>query len=148
MQEENNIGEDTFKNILIAFILFSLFGFLILTTVTQSGTTYGKNMTEVTGGALDLNNFNQPISSFNQTAYNFQYRFEHQSIWSALVGVVVEGFFNILKDMVNLVVFPFALLQGVLIGVFHIPAIVTSVIWGVLIIVIIFGIWRLIKWGA
>lgn len=140
-------AEDTFKNILFAFILFALFGFLILTAVVQMGTDYGKNVTEVTGGALNINAYNSSISNINKTAQNFQERFTKQSVWSALAGVVVEGFFNIANDLFKIIFLPFNLLQNVMLDVFHIPAIVTSVIWALIILSVMFGIWRLIRVG-
>lgn len=141
------MAEDNFKSVVIGFILFALFGFLILTATSQSGIIYGKNMTEVSGGALNLSGFSEPIENLNTTAQNFQERFTKQSVWSAVAGVVVEGLFNIANDLFKLIILPFALLQGVMVNILHIPQIVTSVIWGLLILGIIFAIWRLIKIG-
>lgn len=141
------MAEDTLKNLVIGFILFSLFGALILTAVNQAGSNYGKNMSEVTGGALDFNKFNQSVSSVEQDAKNLKASFDKQSVWSAIAGVVVEGVFGIGKDMALMVLTPFDLLSDVMQDVLHVPAFVVSVILGILIISILFGIWALIKIG-
>lgn len=139
--------EDQFKNTLFAFILMSLFGMLILTAVTQLGGTYSKDMTEVTGGSLSLNQFNESINSIEQNSKDMKASFDKQSIWSAIAGVVVDGIFGIAKNMVTMILLPFDIIIGIMENVFHIPAFVTSVLLGLLILGIIFSIWRLIKIG-
>lgn len=140
------MAEDTFKNLIIGFIVFTLFGVLILTAVTQTGNDYGKNMTEVTGG-FQLDKFNQTATAFEEDAKALKTAFDRQSVWSAIAGVVVEGVFGIAKDMVNMILIPFDLISDIMMDVLHVPAIVSSVILGVLIISIMFAIWSLIKIG-
>lgn len=139
--------EDTFKNLLIGFILFTLFGYLILTAVNDTGTTYGKDLTEVTGGSLNSSKYYNNLSDISDAVNKFNARFEAGNVWSALAGVVVEGVFSIATDMITLITSPFSLLSGVLLNVLHIPSIVVSVILSILIISIIFAIWRLIRIG-
>jgi hypothetical protein len=139
--------EDQFKNTLFAFILVGLFGMLIITSVVTIGNTYGKNTTEIAGGSLSLNKFNQSISNVEQSAKNLKTTFESGSIWSAVAGVVVEGVFGVAKNMVAMILFPFTLVSDIMSDVLHIPTFVTSVILGLLLLGLIFGIWALIKVG-
>jgi hypothetical protein len=139
--------EDGFKNILFAFVLIALFGMLIVTSVVTVGNTYGKNTSEVVGGSLALDKFNNSISSIETNAKAMQSAFESQSIWSAIAGVVVNGIFGIAKDMVLMILTPFGIISGIASNVLQIPVYVTSVILGLLIFGIIFAVWQLLKIG-
>jgi len=141
------MGEDTFKTTLFAFILLSVFGMLLLTTVVEVGTEYDMDTSQVVGGALNLEKFNASISSIESNAKDLKTSFDKQSVWSALAGVVVEGIFGIAKDMVTMILMPFDIMVDIMIDMFGVPAWVTSVLLGLLIMSVIFAIWRLIKIG-
>lgn len=141
------MAEDNFKTYLFAFILMSLFGMLILTSVTQIGNTYSKDTSEISGGSLSLQKFNDSIKDIESDAKDLKARFDKQSVWSTIAGVVVEGIFGIAKDMIIMIFLPFDLMNNILIDVLHVPAFVGAVLLGLLILGIIFGIWRLLKIG-
>ena len=139
--------EDTFKNMLFAFIFVALFGMLILTATVQVADNYGKDTTEVVGGSLSLSKFNNSITSIEENSKALKRTFESGSIWSALAGVVVEGIFGIALDMVAMILAPFDIVADIMIDTFGVPAWVTSVVLGVLIMGLIFAVWRLIRIG-
>ena len=139
--------EDNFKNLMFAFILFTLFGMAILTVVISGGTTYSKDTSDVVGGSLALSNFNDSVSSFEARAEELKTTFNEGSVWSAIAGVVVEGIFGIAKDMFGMILAPFDLLSDILNDIFNIPSWATSVLLVLLIFSVIFSIWRLIKIG-
>ena len=141
------MAEDLFKNILFAFIFTSLFGLLFLTAVVTVANDYEIDTSEVVGGALSLEKFNQSVANIETDAKQLQSTFEKGSIWSVIAGIVVEGIFGIAKTMIGLILAPFSLLNNIMIDVFGVPAWVTSVVLGVLIMSLIFGVWRLIKIG-
>lgn len=141
------MAEDTFKNMLFAFIFMSLFGMLILSAVVTIGGNYDKNTTEVVGGSLSLNKFNNSIKNIEQDAKDLKTSFDKGSVWSALAGVVVEGVFGIAKDMVTMILLPFDIISDIMLDVLGVPSYVTSVLLGILIMSLIFAIWRLIKIG-
>ena len=139
--------EDQFKNYLMGFILISAFGMLILSAVVSIGSDYDMDTSEVAGGSLSIDKFNASVSSIETDAQNLKERFDKQSIWSALVGIVVEGIFGIAKTMFNMILMPFDLIIDIMIDVFGVPAWLTSVILGILIMSIMLAIWRLLKIG-
>jgi hypothetical protein len=141
------VEEGGFKNLLIGFLFVSLFGMLILSSVLIVGNDYGKNTTEVVGGSLAIDRFNQSITSIEQNSKDMQSRFESQSIWSAIAGVVVNGIFGIAKDMVTMILTPFAILSDIMANILGVPTYVTSVLLGILILTMMFAVWRLIKIG-
>jgi len=139
--------ESGFKNILFAFVVVALYGMLILSGVVSVGNSYSKDTSEVTGGSMSLSKFNNSISSIESNAKSMKERFDKQSIWSAIAGVVVNGIFGIAKDMVTMILMPFGVVVGILNNVYGVPVYVTAVMLGLLILEILFGIWRLLKIG-
>jgi len=139
--------EDRFYNILIAFILITLFGYLLIYSVNSIGSDYGMDTTQVTGGSLSENNFYGNVSGVRTASQHFQDRFSEGNVWSALAGVVVEGIFGIATDMFKIIVSPMSLISNIMTNIFGVPTIVTDILVGILILSIIFGIWRLIKVG-
>ena len=141
------MGEDSFKGLLFAFILFALFGFLTLRVIIDQAALYGKDTTELFGESFDIEKFNSSVSPIKETSENLRERFEKQNIFSIVAGVIVEGIFDIGKTMVLMISTPITLLNTILTNVLHIPQIVTNVILGLVILSTIFGIWALIKIG-
>lgn len=141
------MGENGFKTLIFGFVLFVLFGMLLITAVNQAGSNYGKNLTEVTGGSLDFNKFNNTVSDFEQQTNAFHERFISGNVWSAIAGVVVEGIFGIGRDMFMIIYSPFGLIKGILENVLSVPTFVTTIITGLLILTFMFALWRLIKIG-
>ena len=139
--------EDSFKTMLFAFILISVFGMLLLTTVVEVGDDYDMDTSQVVGGSLSMDKFANATASIESNAKDLKASFDKQSVWSSIAGVVVEGIFGIAKDMVTMILLPFDILIDIMIDVFGVPAWVTSVLLGLLIMSIILGIWRLIKIG-
>jgi len=145
--ENNKMGDDTFKNTLFGFILISLFGMLLLGAVLEVGEEYSMDTSEISGGVLSLDKFNESISSVESNAKDLNERFEKGSIWSVVAGVVVEGIFGIAKDMITMILLPFDILIDIMSNVFGVPAYVTSTLLGLIIMGIIFSIWSLLKIG-
>lgn len=141
------MAEDTFKHYVIGFILFSLFGMLLISATLSMSNTYSKDTTGVTDGSLDLQKFNKSINNVEQNSKDLKASFDKGSIWSAIAGVVVEGIFGIAKDMALMMLAPFDILTDILNDNFGVPAYVTSIMLGILIISVILGIWALIKVG-
>jgi hypothetical protein len=136
-----------FKGIIFAVTLTVLFAILLITTVVYEGNLYGKNVTEVSSGSLDLNKYSSAINSINSSSKSFYDAFKGQNSFIALTEVVVFGVFNIFISMANIVVTPIYLITDLLINVLQIPAIVVGVIFSLFIIGIIFAIYEAIKTG-
>lgn len=139
--------EDAFKNLLFGFIFFTLFAVLILTAVNEQGALYGKDVSEVTGGALNVSKFNNSLSTVSTDVENYRERFSKGNIFVTLGDVIFSGIFEIAQSMIAIITVPFTLLAGVMINVLHIPKFVTDIVMALIGLSIIFGIWRLIKVG-
>lgn len=140
--------EDKFKNFVIGFILFALFGMLILVVVQNVGTDYGKDLTQVGGeGSLNLASFNNSISEIESTAKSMNEVFQKETTWSTFGFVVVTGFLSIAKQMTMMIFTPFAIMSNILQDVLHVPVFVTSTILGALVLAVIFAFWSLLRVG-
>lgn len=136
---------ETFKGLIFAFVLFTLFGLLLLTTVLQLGSTYEKGTDDVVGGALNITKYNNSLNSINDSISGIKTKWVTGDIFG-LAGVVVTGIFDIANGMIEIfIVTPFNLLQGIMLNIFHIPPIVTIIIYVLIILAIIFALWQLIK---
>lgn len=139
--------EDTFKYLLTGFSLLALFMFLILTFVVQISYDNNVSTQELQEGAFSLSPYESYLDDIDSQAENFRERFEKGNIFSVIAGVIVDGIFGVAKDMIIIIMTPFTLLVQVFNNVLGIPVIVNSVLLGILIFTIIFGIWRLVRIG-
>lgn len=137
----------SFKGILIGAIMVSLFVFLILVFATDVMDNYGKDTTQLQEGSFSLTPYQNYLDNVESDAQTFQDRFASSNIFSVIAGIVVTGIFNIGVDMITLVVTPFTLFAQILNNVLGVPPIFTDILLGVMILGIIFAIWRLIKIG-
>lgn len=141
------MAEDQLKALLFGFIVITLFATLLITVVNDQGVLYEKDTTQITGGSLGISGFNSSVQNFSSTAENLRERFENQNIFVALGDVVISGLFDIAVDMAKMILTPFTLVSNILTNILGVPSFVTNVIMGLLVLSIIFAIWRLIKVG-
>lgn len=140
-------AEDSFKGLVVGFILLTLFMFLILTFVGQVASDNNREINELEEGVFALNQYETFLDDVNENAENFRERFEKGNIFSIISGIVVEGIFGIAADMFIFVITPFTILGQVLTTILGVNILFTSVILGVIIVIMIISIWRLIKIG-
>jgi hypothetical protein len=139
--------EGTFKNMLFGFIFFLLFAILLITIVNEEGALYSKDVSEVTGGSLDVNAFNNSITKISNDVSGYRETFEKQNIFVALGDVMLNGIWDVAKSMVAVVIAPFTLLAGIMNNVLKVPKFITDVIMALIGLALIFAIWRLLKIG-
>lgn len=142
-------AEDGLKNIFIGFIVLLLFTTLVLSAVMFEGNVYHKNTDQVIGG-FNFSGFNNSITGLGATAQSSLKAFTTGDIFSPLTvaGIVATGIFSVGKTIINLVIAPFSLFANILTNVLQIPTYVTATILVILIFSLIFGLWRLVKWGS
>lgn len=111
------------------------------------GSIYNLDVDQVTGGSLDIEAFNDTINMVSDDSENLRKRFEEGNMWSNIAGIIVSGIFDIAKSMVVMIITPFTLISNIMVNTLGIPSIVMNIILGVLILSVIFGIWRILKVG-
>lgn len=137
----------SFQGLLYAFVFFILFSVLILTIVNEQGTAYDKDLSQVTGGSLSINRFNDSLTNISTSVEQYRERFTNQNIFVTLIDVVFTGIWDVGKSMVIIIIAPFTLLAGILTNILGIPIWVTTTIMALIGLSIIFALWRLIKIG-
>lgn len=140
-------ASDSFRNLLIGFLLFSVFAILIITAIGEIGMNYDvstEKLEQATAGALNKTQIEQDLNSSPDTTENYRERFE-----SGEVNDVddVSGIFSVIGDTISIIVLPFTLLANILSVTFHIPKIFTYTILSIINILLLLGIWRVLRVG-
>jgi hypothetical protein len=141
------MGQDTYKNITIAFLLFGLFTVLIVTAVYEMSFNYGvpsEKLNEATAGALDIDSYEAELLTSDQSAENFRQRFESGDVDDVDDA---SGVFAVAGDLIGVITTPFNLLAKVGKNILGAPDVVTHTFLAILNIIIILGIWRLLRAG-
>lgn len=138
---------DSFKNTIISFLLLGVFMVLIVTIVYQMGVNYDvtpSKMDEATQGAFDIDDYEEELLDADEDASTFRERFE-----SGEVDDVDDpsGIFSVAGDIIGVVTTPYNLLAKIGTNVLHIPVILVHVILAILNIVLLAGIWSLLRKG-
>lgn len=140
------MADGEFKGILIAFIMLSLFTFLILTFAVQVSSKYDINNSEITGGALNLDPYEDVLEDIESDAQDRREAFEKKGVF-ALGETLFSGIWDVAKVMISMITTPFYLFAQIMENILNVPTVVTSVILGVITLLIIFALWSLIKTG-
>lgn len=141
------MAQDSFKNITIGFLLLGLFCVLIVTAIYEMGINYGVSnarMEEATQGALNIDEYETDLSNSDTSAENFRARLE-----SGEVNDVddASGVFSVAGDIIGVITGPFNLIAKVGKNLLGIPEVVTHVILAILNIVLLLGLWSLVRSG-
>lgn len=140
------MGEAEFDSKLIGFIMVAVFIFAILSFAVSMSSQYGKSSDQITGGALNLEPIQKHLENVESEAQAQYEVFKKGSIWD-IGGVIVTTMFGVAKNVVTFVIFPFQFLNDIMVDILKIPPIITGVIWGMVLLTIIFAIWRKLKIG-
>lgn len=141
------MASDSFKNLTIAFLLFGLFAVLIVTAIYEMGFNYGvsdERMQEATQGALNIETQEGELLTADTKTENFRQRFESGDVDDIDDA---SGIFQVAGDIVGVITTPFNLLAKVGKNLLGIPEVVTHTILAILNLVLILGIWSLLRKG-
>jgi hypothetical protein len=150
------MADNDFPKILKAFIVITLFAFLIIgfsvgfiDDIDDKSDTYNKSAVHVDEfeEKLGADDISDTISSMDERADAWQQSFYNQNIFSTIAGIIVTGMFSLAKTMATFILFPFKLISGILTGILGVPPVVTTIINVLIVVTIIFGIWSLLKTG-
>ena len=141
------MGSDTFRNITIGFLLFGLFTVLIINGIYNMGVNYGvssERMEEATGGALNIDEYEAELLVSDIATENFRERFESGDVDDVDDA---SGVFAVAGDIIGIVTTPFNLLAKAGKNLLGIPEVVTHTILAIINLVLILGIWSLLRKG-
>jgi len=141
------MAQDSFKNLVIGFSLFGLVVIMITTIVYQMGINYGvssEKMQVTTGGALDLDNYESELIGSDQDAENYRRRFESGEVEDVDDA---SGVFSVLGDLIDMITTPFQVLGNMSKNLLGTPNIALHTFLAILNVLILLGIWRVIRAG-
>jgi len=139
------IGDDGFKNTIIALTLFVAFSWLMISVAIDFGAEYGVDANEIGGGALGLDDFRSSAGAVEGNASAFRTSFEQGSVDDIDDA---SGMFGTAKKFITLITTPFTLLGRVLENILGVPSLLINVLLGLLGIGLILGIWRVLRTGS
>jgi len=139
------MAEDSFKNTVIALVLFVAFSWLILTVAIDFGAEYGRDASEIGEGSLNVVDFQTSAEGVEGSAQSYRQRFESGDVDDIDDA---SGIFSIASDIINMITTPFKLLSQILVNIFGIPSLIINVVLGLLAISLILGIWRVLRAGS
>lgn len=145
--------EDSFPHLLKAFIVITLFAFLLLMVVIKFSGNYNTDTT-IIDERIGLNTINSTLATTEATAESWRDQmqgFGQGNVFEKLLdilGFMSVGMFNLATRMIGFIIAPFEIFSNVLINVLGVPTMVVAIIYVLIILTIIFGIWSLVKRGV
>lgn len=140
----------TFKGLVIGFLLFGLFGFLVLTAVADLSSEYNKDTSDIFSNSLNITSYSDYLEDAQATAEDQSEQYQESSPFSVLVEIVASGIWYVSLGFLTIVTVPLDLLQGVVylvIGDNSLADIVAGSLYVLVTVTLIFGIWRVLKSG-
>jgi hypothetical protein len=147
--EENN-----FPHLLKAFLVITLFAFLLLMVVIKFSGNYGTDTT-IINERIGLGTITNTLNSANDTVQSWQESFQKigtdtnifQKIFD-ITGFLGVGIFKLGNSMTGFITAPFGIFSNILVNVLNVPTIVVIIINLLIILTIIFGLWSLLRRGV
>lgn len=140
------MGENDFRNTIVALLLFVAFTWLIISVAVDFGAEYGRDASEIGEGSLSVVSFQQTAENVSSSTQGYRERFDRSSDLDNVDDV--QGIFSILTDLKNVIISPFTLLGQILTNVFHIPSLIINIFLGLLVIGLLLAIWRVLRAGS
>ena len=141
------MAENGFRNMVLAFMLFSLMAFLSVNFISTMGTSHGVDTSTIGGESFDIATLNNSVEGLDDTSESLRKRFED----STEAGLDIEttlGIGKIFTDITTFIFTPFDILGQILHNIIGLPSIVISVFLAILVLVGIFGLWKTFKAGS
>lgn len=139
------------RGLTMGFILFSLFLFSILTFAVGLSSDYGMNSEDITSGTVNLSNVESFLETVESDSGDKREAFEEKGVFSIGGSDILTNIFNIAKGLFTMITTPFTFLSQIITNVLfrgsEFGQLVMGVVLGLLVLTIIFAMWRLIKAG-
>lgn len=141
------MGNNMFMNLVVGALLLGLVAVFTVSVVYEMGTNYGVSdarMEATTQGALTTDNVESNLTLSQSDTENLRTRFEGGEVDDVDDA---SGVFSVLTDTVSLIVTPFTVIASIGENIFGFPAILTYIIFAIVNLALILGIWRVLRVG-
>ena len=139
------MAEDGLRNIIVGLIFFVGFTIMMLTVAVNFGSEYGRDSQEIGDGGLDLSKFEAIGNTVEGNTSAMRSSFESGNVDDIDDA---SGMFGTIKKFVNLITAPFTLLSEIMVKVLKFPTIIVNIILGMLSVLLILGMWRVLRIGS
>lgn len=141
------MADDEFRGYIIKFLLAGLFVVCLFTFASRFTANQGKDVGVIDDGSLDFDSLNSTISDTSEDAEAWGEAFRNDNIFVSAGAIVLFSIWGVGKLIWTSVISLFTLLLDKGSTVLGIPSMVLGVFSGILIICLIFSLWRVIKRG-
>jgi len=141
------MAEGTFKGLLVGFILVGVFMFATLTFAITIAEDYGYDSDDITGGKVDLDKVTTYLDDVGEAGESSDKRYKEIGIISIIGGETFSGIWEVITGISLMITTPFDFLAQILTLIFHVPRSVINALMGIVLFIVIFGIWRVVRIG-
>lgn len=147
------MAELSFRGIVVGFILIGLFMYLMLSFASSISDDYTSlnpeiDKNEITGGAVDMDNLTGFLESVHPSGDAQEEAFRKKGLFSIGGSDVLTGIWSVTIGVGTMITTPFSYISKILVQTFNIPSLVVLVLLGILLIIIVFAVWKLVKIGT
>lgn len=142
----NKKGQFEFKDYIITFIVSALFIISLYSFMTSIGDKNDKDFT-IDNNKIDFIGLKKNLSNINDESETWQQAVTDDTVDKSLAIVVLVSIAGVAKLMWQSIIFIAKIYAQVSYNILHIDPIVSGSILTILIILIIFAFWRVIKNG-
>lgn len=121
------MSEDSFKNTIVALVLFVGFAWLILSITVDFGNEYGRSSAGIGNGSLNTISFQSSAENVSTSAHGYRTRFEGGNVDDIDDA---SGIFSIATDIINMITAPFTLISQILTNIFGVPSLIINIVLG------------------
>ena len=136
-----------FKEYPINFLLAGLFIVALMSFGVSMYSNYGQDASDITGGQIDLVRLQEQVNKTSTDTESWGEAFRSDNPFVALGSIILFSVWGVSRLMWNSVIALWSLISDLGSGILGIPQEVTGVILAIIIISMIFAIWRVIKAG-
>ena len=119
----------------------------MLTWSIQVANEYGISSDELGGEEFDYTLLNDTASGFSQNATEWKNTFTSETPIYATVAIALQQLWKLTLNIFTFIAVPIAVIGSILINVLHVPPVAANVFIGIVIVGVIFAIWRLLRTG-
>lgn len=138
---------DGFKEYVIKFLLGSLFIVCLFAFAVNFTTDQGKDAGVIDDGNLNFDELEESVNETSEDAEAWGEAFRSDNLFVSLGAIVLFSIWGVSKLIWTSVINLFSLIFDSLSTVLGVPSIVIGVVTAILIVSMIFSIWRLVKRG-
>ncbi len=139
-----------FNQIVLGIIAITIFAFLLISFAVEGGSPYGKGTADLSE-QTNITGLKQTIESIQGESEEWEesvYESQDKGILESVIGFLVKSFFNIFLGIIRVIMAPFKGMIFMFNDILGIPIQVSSTLVAIIIISMIFAIYKVVRQGG